>query len=100
MDSALTDEAFAHTSAPQLEGKIWGFGSLAPSYCYCHWSGRDRFVSQSDFQTVETEDPKEMGIILGISSWEKERVLAQRRGAVSWGEISHLSENFSDHLTG
>ena len=99
MGSALTDEAFAHTSAPQREGKILGAGSLAPSYCYCNWSGRNKLVSPPDFQTVETKDPKEMGIIFKISSWEEGK--GARRGDLSPGRRSHtILKSFQIHLTG
>lgn len=44
----------------------------------------------SDCQTVETMDPKEMGISPGILSWENKKVLSEGE-LVSSEETSHCS---------
>lgn len=52
---------------------------------------RDICIFLSDYQNIETTEPKEMGISPGISCWQKEKTNSQK-------EISHSSDNLSEHI--
>lgn len=58
------------------------------------WRNEDipkrKYVSRSEYQTVETVDPKEMGVFPGILCWGKEKAESEK-------ELIPLPIDFSEH---
>lgn len=65
----------------------------------CSHSGREklkRHLGVPTYQTIQTINPKEIGISLGISCWERKRCQPQEK-LVSLKEMLHSPNNFSFH---
>lgn len=67
------------------------------------WRNEDipkrKYVSQSEYQTVETVDPKEIGVFPGILCWGKEKVEPEEE-LISLQLTSQSANDFSDHPLG